>query len=193
MMAKRKSTPNKVEFSDAIKERREIVDASVTEREARAAYIAMSGKRSAARVRESFVKQGYKTPSQRTFDKWRARYEWVRLAREHDETVASGVAAEIAKDATAQAITRAAQLDTLATETLKMAIDGLAKIDVDTLKVTDIRALVEISERADKMSELLEGRATAHTDNLTRGKMDTLMDEMKQELEERLARIKTVH
>jgi len=37
MMAKRKSTPNKAEFSDAIKEGREIVDASVTEREARAA------------------------------------------------------------------------------------------------------------------------------------------------------------
>ncbi len=165
----------------------------VTECEARAAYIAMSGKRSAVRVRESFVKQGYKTPSHRTFDKWRARYEWVRLANEHDETVASGVAAEIAKDATAQAITRAAQMDTLATETLKMAIDGLAKIDVDTLKVTDIRALAEISERADKMYELLKGRATDRADNLTRGKMDTLMDEMRQEIEERLARIQTVH
>ena len=74
-----------------------------------------------------------------------------------------------------------------------MAIDGLAKIDVDTLKVTDIRSLVEVSVSTTKMYELLEGRATAHTDNLTRAKMDTLMDEMKQELEERLARIKTVH
>ncbi len=146
----------------------------ILEREARAAYIAMSGKRSAARVRESFVKQGYKTPSQRTFDKWRARYEWVRLAREHDETVANGVAAEIAKEATAQAITRAAQLDTLATETLNMAIDGLAKIDVDTLKVTDIRSLVEVSVSTTKMYELLEGRAIAHTDNLTRAKMDKI-------------------
>jgi hypothetical protein len=193
MMAKRKSTPNKAEFSDAIKERREIVDVSVTEREARAAYIAMSGKRSAVRVRESFVKQGYKTPSQRTFDKWRARYEWVRLAREHDETVASGVANKIAKAATAQAITRAMQFDTLATESLTMAIDGLKEIDVASLKATDIRALAEISERAARMYELLEGRATDRADNLTRGKMDTLMDEMKQELEERLARIKTVH
>ncbi len=34
---------------------------------------------------------------------------------------------------------------------------------------------------------------TFGTNNLTRDKMDTLMDEMKQELEERLARIKTVH
>ncbi len=192
-MAKRKSTPNKAEFSDAIKERCEIVDASVTEREARAAYIAMSGKRSAARVRESFVKQGYKTPSQRTFDKWRARYGWVRLAREHDETVASGVAAGIAETATAQAITRAMQFDTLATETLKMAIDGLKEIDVASLKATDIRALAEISERAVKMYELLEGRATDRTDKLTRGKMDKLIAGMKQELEERLARVKTVH
>ncbi len=43
------------------------------------------------------------------------------------------------------------------------------------------------------MYELLEGRATDHTDNLTRGKMDTLMDEMQQELEERLRRVPTVH
>jgi hypothetical protein len=84
-------------------------------------------------------------------------------------------------------------LDTLATETLKMAIDGLAKIDVDTLKVTDIRALAEVSERAVKMYEFLEGRATARTDNLTRGKMDKLMEEMQKELEERLARVPTVH
>ena len=103
------------------------------------------------------------------------------------------LAAEIAKDATAQAITRAAQFDTLATETLKMSVDGLKIIDVSSLKATDIRALAEISERAAKMYELLEGRATDRTDNLTRGKMDTLMDEMRQEIEERLARIKTVH
>lgn len=31
------------------------------------------------------------------------------------------------------------------------------------------------------------------TDELARGKMDTLMEEMTKELEERLARIKTVH
>ncbi len=169
------------------------IKAPVTECEARAAYIAMSGKRSAARVREGFVKQGFKTPSQRTFDKWRARYDWVRLASEHDETVASGAAAEIAKNATAQAITRAMQFDTLATESLNMEIDGLMKIDVASLKATDIRALAEISERAAKMHELLEGRATDRTDNLTRGKMDTLMDEMRQEIEDMLARIKTVH
>jgi len=169
------------------------IKAPVTECEARAAYIAMSGKRSAVRVRENFVKQGYKTPSQRTFDKWRARYEWVRLAREHDETVASGVANKIAKAATAQAITRAMQFDTLATESLNMAIDGLKEIDVASLKATDIRALAEISERAARMYELLEGRATDRTDNLTRGKMDELMEKMQKELEERLARVPTVH
>lgn len=168
-------------------------NAPVIESEARAAYIAMTGKRSAARVRESFVKRGCKTPSLRTFDKWRARHAWVRRAREHDETVASGVAAEIAEAATAQAVTRAMQFDTLATETLKMAIDGLAKIDVAALKATDIRALAEISERAAKMFELLEGRAAECKYNLTRDKMDTLIEEMKEDLEERLNGIPTVH
>jgi len=153
----------------------------------------MAGRRSAARLHQKFIKGGRKTPSLRTFGKWRARQGWVRLAREHDETVASGVAAEIAKDATAQAVTRAAHFDTLATETLKMAIDGLKEIDVASLKATDIRALTEISERASNMHELLEGRATARTDNLTRSKMDEVIDGMKKELEERLARIKTVH
>ncbi len=172
MMAKRKSTPNKAEFSDAIKERREIVDASVTEREARAAYIAMSGKRSAVRVRESFVKQGYKTPSQRTFDKWRARYEWVRLAREHDEKIATTATEKIAKVAAAGVVSRATQFDTVATGSLVKAIAGLDKLDVKELKATDIRALVEISERATKMHELREGRATYRTNNLTRGKID---------------------
>ncbi len=167
--------------------------APVTEREARVAYIAMSGKRSAARVRESFVKQRCKTPSLRTFDKWRARHDWVRLAREHDEKVATRVAEKITETATAQAITRAKQFDTLATETLQMAINGLKEIDVAGLKATDIRALAEVSERAAKMYELLEGRATDRTDNLTRGKMDALLDEMQRELEEMLARVPTVH
>ena len=117
----------------------------VTEPEARAAYIGMQGRRSAAKVRKSFVKLGCKTPSLRTFDKWRARHDWVRLAKEHDEKIATGAADALAKDATAQVITRAMQFDTLATETLKMAIDGVAKLDVASLKATDIRALTEVS------------------------------------------------
>ncbi len=88
---------------------------------------------------------------------------------------------------------RATQFDTLATETLNMAIDGLKEIDVASLKATDIRALAEISERAVKMYELLEGRATERTEGMTRGKMDELLGEMEQEIEERLARIKTIH
>ncbi len=167
--------------------------APVTEREARTAYIAMAGKRSAVRVRESFVKQGCKTPSLRTFDKWRARHEWIRLAKEHDEKVASRAAEKIAEAATAGVVTRAAQFDTLATETLQMAIDGLKEIDVAGLKATDIRALTEVSERASKMYELLEGRATARTDGLTRGKLDEILGEMNKEIEERLARVPTVH
>ena len=129
----------------------------VTEREARVAYIKMRGRRSAKRLHQKFIKGGCKTPSMRTIAKWRARHDWVRLAKEHDETVASGVAAEIAKDATAQAVTRAVRFDTLATESLRKAIEGLAKIDIAALKAVDIRALAEISERATKMHELLEG------------------------------------
>lgn len=156
-------------------------------------YIAMSGKRSAVRLHEKLTKEGRKAPSFRTFGKWRARHDWVRLAKEHDEKAASGVAAEIAKDATAQAVTRAMQFDTLATETQKMAIDGLAKVDIDKLKAGDIRALAEISERATKMYEFLEGRATARTDKLMRGKMDELIEEMNQQFKEGLARVSTVH
>ncbi len=153
-------------------EKRNGAKGPVTEPEARAAYVKMAGRRSVAAVRKRLGKGGRKIPSRKTLEKWCNQRQWVRLAREHDETVANGVAAEIAKDATAQAITRAAQFDTLA---------------------TDIRALAEVSERAAKMYELLEGRATDRTDNLTRGKMDALMEEMEKELEERLARVKTVH
>ncbi len=90
-------------------------------------------------------------------------------------------------------VTRAAQFDTLATETLQMAIDGLKKININALKAADIRSLCEVSERAAKMHELLEGRATDRTDGLTRGKMDALLAEMEKDLEERLARVPTVH
>ncbi len=165
----------------------------VTECEARAAYIAMSGKRSALRVRESFVKQGCKTPSLRTFDKWRAKHEWIRLAKEHDEKVATAAAEKIAEAATAGVVSRAAQFDTLATESLCKAIEGLAEIDIKALKAVDIRALAEVSERAAKMHELLEGRVTDRTDNLTRGKMDALLEEMTREIEERLANVPTFH
>ena len=74
-----------------------------------------------------------------------------------------------------------------------LEVEGLAKIDANALKAADIRALAEVSERATKMYALLEGRATDRTDKLTRGKMDELMEEMKKELEEMLARVPTVH
>ncbi len=38
-----------------------------------------------------------------------------------------------------------------------------------------------------------EPQGTARTDNLTRGKMDALMEEMNQEIEERLAHVPTMH
>ena len=168
----------------------------VTEPEARAAYIGMKGRRSSAGVREKFMKDGRKVPSLRTFDKWRARHEWIARAREHDEKVASGAIDEIAKEAVAQAVTRAHQFDTLATESLNKAIAGLENIDVNTLKAIDIRALADVSERATRMFELLEGRATDRTDNLTREKMDRLMQEMEDDIEEALdgtRRSKAVH
>ncbi len=169
------------------------IKALVNERESRVAYLALEGRRSVAAVRKRLGKGGRKTPSQRTLEKWSAKYEWRRLAREHDKKVATAAAEKIAEAATAGVVTRAAQFDTLATETLQMAIDGLKEIDVAGLKATDIRALTEVSERASKMYELLEGRATARTDDLTRDKLDKVLADMNQEIEERLARVPTVH
>ncbi len=165
----------------------------VTEREARAAYIAIEGRRSVAAVRKRLGKWGRKTWSQTTFEKWCTKHEWRRLAREHDEKVATAAAERIAEAATAGVVTRAAQFDTLATESLQKAIDGLAEIDVKALKAADIRALCEVSERAAKMHELLEGRATDRTEGLTRGKLDDLLGEIQRDLEERLANVPTVH
>ncbi len=174
-------------------EKRNGAKAPVTEREARAAYVKMDGRRSVATVRKRLGKGGRKTSSQTTFEKWCTKHEWRRLAREHDEKVATGAAERIAEAATAGVVTRAAQFDTLATESLRKAIEGLAKIDISALKAADIRALAEISERASKMYELLEGRATDRTDDLTRGKVDALLAEMQKDLEERLARVPTLH
>ena len=167
--------------------------APVTEPEARAAYLAMPGRRSTEAVHKKFTKEGRKTLSLRTFKKWCARHEWKRLAQEHDEKIATGAADELVKEATEKAVTRAMQFDVLATESLEKAIEGLAKIDTDNLKALDIRALCEIGERAAKMFELLEGRATDQNDNMTRQKMDDLMDEMRDDLEQSLKRCRTIH
>ncbi len=174
-------------------EKRNGVMPPVTECEARSAYIACEGRRSVAAVRKRLGKWGRKTWSQTTFEKWCTKHEWRRLAREHDQKVATAAAEKIAEAATAGVVTRAAQFDTLATESLRKAIEGLAKIDITALKAADIRALAEVSERAAKMCELLEGRATDRTDGMTRAKMDALLEEMTRELEERLANVPTVH
>ena len=110
------------------------MSARVTETEARAAYIAMEGRRSATGVRQKFMKEGRKVPSLRTFGKWRAKFKWRRLAAEHDAKVSAGAADQIVKDATEKVVTRASQFDTLATESLKKAIAGLTEIDVKGLK-----------------------------------------------------------
>lgn len=167
--------------------------APVTEPEARAAYLAMPGRRSTEAVHKKFTKEGRKTLSLRTFKKWCAKHNWKRLAQEHDEKIATGAANELVKDATEKAVTRAMQFDVLATESLEKAIDGLANIDPKTLRVADIRALYEVGERAARMFELLEGRATSRGDTLTRSKLDELLGEMRDDLEDRLDDAKTVH
>ena len=147
----------------------------VTEPEARAAYIGMKGRRSSPGVRQALIAEGRKVPCVQVFEKWCAKHKWTRLAREHDEKVATEAIDKIAKGAVDQVVTRAHQFDKLADESLTKAIDGLAEIDVKTLRATDIRALAEVSERATKMFELLEGRATARTDDVTRESMDRLI------------------
>ena len=169
------------------------MSARVTETEARAAYIAMEGRRSATGVRQMFMKEGRKVPSLRTFGKWRAKFKWRRLAAEHDAKVSAGAADQIVKDATEKVVTRASQFDTLATESLKKAIAGLTEIDVKGLKASDIRSLAEVTERAAKMYELLEGRATDRTDHVTRGKLDEQFDRMRKEIDERLTSVQTFH
>ncbi len=165
----------------------------VYEPEARAAYIALTGRRSSRRVRENFLAAGRQTPSRRTWQNWCKFNNWVSLAKKHDEKVATAAANKIAKVATAQVVTRAMQFDELATQSLRKAIEGLAEIDIKALKAGDIRALCEVSERASKMFELLEGRVTDRTDDLTRSKMDELIADMNQEIEERLAGVPTLH
>ncbi len=62
-------------------EKRKGVMPPVTEREARAAYIALEGRRSIRGLRQRFVKEGKKTPSLRTMQKWSMKHHWVRFAR----------------------------------------------------------------------------------------------------------------
>lgn len=158
----------------------------VGEAEARAAYIVMEGRRGVPRLRAQFVKAGRKPPSQRAFEEWRRKHDWVRLAKEHDAKVVAAAAAQIAKTATRQVVTRVKQFDTLATESLQAAIDGLKALKVKSLKANDIRALAEVSVSAARMVELLEGRATERKDDLTRQDMDKMMEDMADELNERL-------
>ncbi len=161
----------------------------VTEPEARAAYIAMKGRRSILGVHKRFTKDGRKTPSERTFKAWSTKNRWGHHAQKHDDKVVAATADKIAKAAVAEAVSRADQFDTLATESLKQALIGLENIDGKELKVSDIRALVEVGERATKMFELLEGRATDRPDDMTRQKLDAVLQEMQDDIDKSLARI----
>lgn len=158
----------------------------VTEPQARAAYLKMPGRRSSKAVRDRFIRLGWSTPSIRRFDIWRSRHKWVSLAREHDRMVADGVLEAVAKETTKTVVSRAKQFDELSTESLQASIDGLKELDRKSLKATDIRALAEVSVSAARMVELLEGRATERKDDLTRQDMDKLMEDMADELNERL-------
>ena len=165
----------------------------VTEPEARAAYITMNGRRSILAVHKRFTKDGRKTPSERTFKAWSTKNRWRHHAWKHDDKVVAATTDKIAKAAVAEAVSRADLFDMVATESLKKAIVGLDNIDVKTLKASDIRSLMEVAERSIKMFELLEGRATDRTDDMTRQKLDALLDQLREEVEESLAGIKTVH
>lgn len=172
--------------------------AQVSETEARAAYIALDGRRSASRVRELFGKQGRNVPSERTFEKWRSKYRWVKLAREHDEKITTKATDKIATEQITEIVTRASEFGSVTDKALKLAVNALSEIDYKTLKASDVRSLVEVAERAAKMHELLEGRATERPDDLTRAKLDEISTQMMQEVEERLAQIRqgqqpTVH
>ncbi len=89
-------------------EKRNGAKGPVTEREARAVYIACEGRRSVAAVRKRLGKGGRKTPSHTTFEKWCTQHQRVRRAREHDEKVATGAADHLPNAATPTLLTRAA-------------------------------------------------------------------------------------
>ena len=61
-------------------EKRNGAKSPVTERQARAVYIAIEGRRSIRGLHQRFVKEGKKTPSLRTMQKWSMKHHWVRLA-----------------------------------------------------------------------------------------------------------------
>jgi hypothetical protein len=117
--------------------------------------------------------RAYKAPEVQT------RLRWLQ-AQVQAKTITA--AEEIAK-----------RFNRLAAESVRKALDGLQHIDVKKLKPSDIRSLAEVSVSAAKMYELLEGRATDRTENVTRDKLDRLMDQMRTEIDERLASVPTVH
>ncbi len=63
-------------------EKRNGAKGPVTEREVRAAYITIEGRRSIRGLHQRFVKEGKKPPSLRTMQKWSMKHQWVRLTRE---------------------------------------------------------------------------------------------------------------
>ncbi len=131
----------------------------VTEPEARAAYIKMEGRRSIRGLHQRFVKEGKKTPSLRTMQKWSMKHQWVRLAREHDEKVASGAAERIADAATAGVVTRAAQFDTLATPQLGEARDELLEAAQRLQRALDVnrRVIDGAMAAGDQLIRMLAG------------------------------------
>ena len=133
---------------------------------------------------EAYAKAGYK-PS----DQHASRLARNGKVRARVAFLQGQAAVQVVQDI----VTRAGQFDVLATESLAKAIEGLAELDTSALRATDIRSLAETAERAARMFELLEGRATNRSDDMTRSKLDDLMNEMRDELEQSLDDAKTVH
>lgn len=170
---------------------------SATEAEARAVYIGLAVRpRSVRAVREALLAQGKPSLSIRAMEDWCAKNEWVRLAAEHDEKVATQATERIAEAATQAAVTLAKQYQDIGTEAAKQALAGLKKIEPDKLTAQGIKALIEASTLAVKTGELLEGRPTDRTEHLTKQKIDDQLAEMQREIADKLRHVeqpKAVH
>ena len=141
---------------------------TVTEPEARAAYLAMTGRRSLRRLNQEYTERKLKAPSVQTLKEWSRKNNWAALAKQHDAKVATSAGDKIATDQVETAVRRSKVYRDLAEKAAEKALAAANKIDPDKLKASDIRALAEVSERAGKMSELLEGRATERNETVTR-------------------------
>jgi len=123
----------------------------VNEPEARAAYLAMPGRRSILRLHRNFIEDGRETPTIRTLGEWSRKHDWVALAEEHDAKVAARAGEKIAKTQIETAVCGSQVFDHLSETAAQRALAAVKKLDPAKLRATDIRALVEASELAKRL------------------------------------------